>query len=477
MIECKYCNQKLANYLDILLGHSNSCPSIKDAKRDKVAHMCCRCSFSSGSNENLKIHLKSHFDEKIFRCPLCSFCTALIGSLKLHIMKDHVSLNPLSCPLCGYVCKKPNGLSIHMKSHVQDIADFKVPVMKKIPGVSTNCPDKIKGEDYPELAKLSDQNQNPVNVSTMKLETAVTSEPLPENTSQGVKKQKLKHITSPMRLKQHKKLSLLMKKADRSVLLEKQRKGIRMDKISCKYCSKKVIRDVNKIHEHSMKCPNMEKINKKSFMCCSCDYSSSYLGLLNTHILTVHSRIEDKPHKCDLCEFRTAYSQSLVIHFRTHTGEKPFECSACNFKCTTSSSLKSHVKIHHEKHSRAEKLISVGTENKQLHGCNYCAFKAKKLGTLNRHVNSQHPQYKHLETADQSSRNITEMLQIEMNTESVPAGAESEVKYHARSSEEKTSFFQFLNLETRTNKTFSNNETALNLSHHQDPVDPSVSNQ
>ncbi|XP_026685779.1 zinc finger Y-chromosomal protein 1-like isoform X2 [Diaphorina citri] len=399
----------------------------------------------------------------------------------MHILKSHASDNPLTCPLCGYVCKKPNGLSIHMKSHVQDIADLKVPIMKlnvkQERGISTT-PTLLnlkKNEHFYSTLSIKpspNKNENDLNVKTSKEEDpeqskatlrhgAMTTK-VSEDTSGELKKQKLvKHSSSPMRFKMQRKASLFMKKTvktcDRNDLLVKQRKGIRMDKISCKYCGKKVIREVNKIHEHSMKCPNMEKTNKKSFMCCSCDYSSTYLGLLNTHILTVHSRIEDKPHKCDLCEFRTAYSQSLVIHFRTHTGEKPFECLSCDFKSTTSSSLKSHIKIHHEKRSPVEKLCKLAQSplGDKQYACKYCAFKAKKFGTLNRHINSQHPQYKHLMDPDQDTRNISEMLQIEMNTESNTDSELNPNASYSSCSAEKTLFLQFLNLETRSSSKLS----------------------
>lgn len=354
-----------------------------------------------------------------------------------------------------------------MKSHVQDIVDFKQP--------STKFDSNRAREQYTHTTELANDTEKETcrqksprkNDSTDHVNTSNSGKDQPNSGSYTVvqpdspghsnepKKPKLpKQSLSPMRFKIQKKKKFFIKKSakacERNDVIVKQRKGIRMDKISCKFCHKKVIRDVNKIYDHSLKCANMEKTNKKAFMCCGCDYSSSYLGLLNTHVLTVHSRIEDKPHKCDLCEFRTAYSQSLVIHFRTHTGEKPFECVLCDFKSTTSSSLKSHVKIHHEKKSTREKKIKPfqSASGCQLYCCKYCAFKAKKFGTLNRHMNSQHSQYSNLIYADQNSGSVNEMLQIEMNTES---DAESDLAQNSRElSEEKTVFLQFLNLETRS---------------------------
>lgn len=457
-------------------------------KDDKIDNICYKCSFSSDNIQELVMHLKLHSEVKLLSCPLCSYSTTFIGSLKMHILKAHTGNHPLCCPLCGYLCKKPNGLSIHMKSHVQDIADSKFSLIKD---------SKLAREHHTEMTELTlveketsakkghSEKDCLDHIDAIHNANDQSKEETPDHSYLLKNAKLIKQNLSPLRLKIQKKKNFFIKKSKSVNPCEKkdiikQRKGIRMDKISCKFCNKKVIRDVNKIYDHSLKCPNMEKSNKKAYMCCSCDYSSSYLGLLNTHVLTVHSRIEDKPHKCGLCEFRTAYSQSLVIHFRTHTGEKPFKCDLCDFKSTTSSSLKSHVKIHHERNTVRERKIHPlqPIPGFQLYSCKYCAFKAKKFGTLNRHLNSQHPQCSNFIRTDENSSIVNEMLQIEMNTES---DAESEHNQKRRDLfAEKSSFMQFLNLETRSPSKQSINEESLknNLhSSHLKSTETNVSSQ
>jgi KRAB domain-containing zinc finger protein len=38
--------------------------------------------------------------------------------------------------------------------------------------------------------------------------------------------------------------------------------------------------------------------------------------------------ISDKPYKCGICERDFSFSNSLLSHIKTHTGDKPY-----NYKC------------------------------------------------------------------------------------------------------------------------------------------------
>ena len=39
---------------------------------------------------------------------------------------------------------------------------------------------------------------------------------------------------------------------------------------------------------------------------------------------------DEKPHKCELCDYSCKQRGTLKDHMRTHTGEKPFKCELCD---------------------------------------------------------------------------------------------------------------------------------------------------
>ena len=46
-----------------------------------------------------------------------------------------------------------------------------------------------------------------------------------------------------------------------------------------------------------------------------------------------------KKHKCNQCNFSTAWLSALKTHKLIHSGEKPFACSQCKYSCTTAANL------------------------------------------------------------------------------------------------------------------------------------------
>ncbi|CAG5904840.1 unnamed protein product [Menidia menidia] len=60
------------------------------------------------------------------------------------------------------------------------------------------------------------------------------------------------------------------------------------------------------------------------------------------------SRPGEKPHRCQLCPFASAYERHLEAHVRSHTGEKPYKCDLCAFRCSDRSNLSHHRRRRHK---------------------------------------------------------------------------------------------------------------------------------
>ena len=80
---------------------------------------------------------------------------------------------------------------------------------------------------------------------------------------------------------------------------------------------------------------------RKVKKCNQCDFASSRAGNLRTHLKT-HSW--EKPNKCNQCDYASSQASNLRTHLKTHSGEKSNKCNQCDFASALACYLRTHLK-------------------------------------------------------------------------------------------------------------------------------------
>lgn len=116
--------------------------------------------------------------------------------------------------------------------------------------------------------------------------------------------------------------------------------------------------------------------NNNNYQICEpCDFKTKYKNSFKEHLKTLkHTRMNQLPLTCTLCEFKAQDLSSYDYHYMTTHGRR-FACSFCDYRAKHANHLKSHELTH----SKVKKF-----------GCVKCTYRTNHKGRLKSHQQTVH---------------------------------------------------------------------------------------
>ncbi|XP_027758044.1 zinc finger protein 629-like [Empidonax traillii] len=331
----------------------DSCSSTLNTFR---TYMCQHCSYATDVQNNFRLHLKIHTDERPFVCKDCNKTFKTSNRLEKHSL-FHVK-NEQELGSCLYVEKCLENLHLHREMH------------------GGTCPERDFG---------SSEGSN----SSLLCSKVFGVQPYVQR---GSKNYLLAQSQPPFyQCAECKYTTYSLSNLELHIRTHTGEKPY-----SCTVCQMK-FRTSSHLRRH-----RVTHLNREHFKCKDCDYSTHQWPALKRHLashsgegssspgcLCNHEELPVKTYRCEECGYCTAHNGNLKLHLRIHSGERPFKCRQCGLAFRTSSHLKRHLLTHLRLRCRRCKYSTLDKRafqkhvktHRKKHACGKCnvALPTRKL--------------------------------------------------------------------------------------------------
>ena len=285
--------------------------------------VCAHCNYQCFSIVDLRRHLGTHREEKLYLCELCGKGFPLPHGLKTHMLwhakkkrKSQMVKRRHFCLYCDKTFLSYNVLKKHMCSHEMEGPGKLRPKAKK-PNICPYCekefvcPSNLQVHICSHLRDVKQMPSSPYTSCSVCI--------------RGFHQQK----TLSGHIAWHKQL--LRKKRSNKYL-----RGKGVLPYSCEQCSEAFSR-ISDLKRHN------KAIHKlyQSYKCHLCGKVFPFKSTLKRH-MTWHG---ERKHECKLCRKRYFDAYLLEDHVNTHMGEKPYVCATCNKSFCWRGNFKRHLAV------------------------------------------------------------------------------------------------------------------------------------
>nr|XP_040232327.2 zinc finger protein 16-like [Anopheles coluzzii] len=284
---------------------------------------CEYCSLEFSVLEQLKRHITSHKEERIFQCHYCPKTFHFAKNLNMHVEYIHSKAKYTPTQVAKMIARQQ--ILVHSSSSNNS-------------SVSHSTTGGLSPLSSPLLDTSDCLNNNTIvpppgsdGGCGLSLNINLNGNTPPSGTNGAAQSSVLGRNLKPIRLPSSAegRRGSSVASADRQQQQQLQHE--------CHVCHKSYGESAA-LRQHML-----AHTGEKPYKCDICSKSFYNASTLKTH-QRIHS--DQNPYRCGTCTKMFDNARSLELHHRTHTGEKPYACDVCLKKFSCSSNLKRHRKLH-----------------------------------------------------------------------------------------------------------------------------------
>lgn len=314
------------NFHETILA-ANSISDNKPRQNQDGPVSCDICGIMCTNNFGLSLHKKSHIDQVSFRCRECSFATGTVTQLRLHEKYVHNSTD--NSPVGVEYQQNNIGLGTSGSSNM----NFNPPPIEQKPTMmDTSLMSDKPSANYPFQCTVCDGAFRRKQDLTRHLQVHKTAHKCSACQEGFATKQKLTAHTAENHRTGMFNCYQCLAQFTHPVHLQ----------LHLNICNQSTTTAIQKRWKNVEQTEPEDNKDKRN-VCNVCGKGFKMVHYLKSHMRT---HTGERPFSCHICFKSFSQRSTLKVHNRIHTGEKPYQCSMCTKAFSVRLYLQAHVRTH-----------------------------------------------------------------------------------------------------------------------------------